>query len=54
MANFASSDGWIPTPATPNHRRVPLIFGPMKSTATRATNVRATMGTTTRGSRYRP
>jgi hypothetical protein len=33
---LAISDGWTPTPATPNQRREPLIDGP-KSTATRAT-----------------
>ena len=32
-AIFASSDGWMPRPPTPNQRRVPLT-GALKSTAT--------------------
>ena len=37
-ATFANSEGWMPTPATENHRRVPLIAGPKKTTM-RATTV---------------
>ncbi len=33
QAIFASSDGWMPRPPRPNHRRVPLI-GALNSTAT--------------------
>ena len=34
-ASFASSDGWMPMPAIPNHRRA-LLTGGLKSTATSA------------------
>ena len=45
-ATLASSDGWMPNPPMPNHRRDPLI-GRAKSTATsRApTTARATQTT---------
>ena len=34
-ASFASSDGWMPMPPTPNQRRA-LLTGALKSTATSA------------------
>ncbi len=40
-AIFASSDGWMPRPPTPNHRRVPFT-GALNSTAT---SIRTTSAT---------
>ena len=50
-ASLASSDGWMPTPATANQRWVPLISGPTIRTATSASNVKPTSPRTRRGSR---
>ena len=38
-ASLAISDGWMPNPAMPNQRRVPLI-GALNSTATSASTAK--------------